>query len=160
MFSMILAMDENKLIGNSKTKNGLPWHYKEDLEFYKQKTINKKNVMGSKTHEQIGRALPNRTTYVMSKDKTKKYEGVKVINSLDEILNMEKENPDEEIMIIGGTKIFELFMPYINKIYLTKINKKYEGDAYYNSFTTEGYEKVEEIAGENEDLTFQTWVRK
>ncbi len=157
MLSMILAMDKNKLVGNTKSNNGLPWHYKEDLDFYKKMTINKKNIMGRKTYDQIGRALPGRSTYVISKNKELKYEDASVINDFNEVLQMNEQNPNEEIMIIGGVEIFELFKPYTNRIYLTIINKAYEGDAYYDNFNTNGYKLTKEIQGDTKELLFQTW---
>ncbi|MFV0288806.1 MAG: dihydrofolate reductase [Mycoplasmatales bacterium] len=159
MISMILAMDKQKLIGNTKSSNGLPWHYQEDLEFYKQKTVYKKNIMGRKTYEQIGRALPNRETYVLTKNTTLTYSDATMINDIHDILKINQQNPQEEIMIIGGVEIFELFKPYVDIIYLTLVDKAYTGDVYYSNFTTDNFTLKEEIPGQNKELLFQRWEK-
>ncbi len=159
MLSMILAMDKNKLIGDTKSKNGLPWHYQEDLDFYKKMTINKKNIMGRKTYEQIGRALPNRDTYVLSKNEELKYGDATVINDINDVLKMKENNIDEEIMIIGGVEIFELFKPHIDVIYLTLVEAGHTGDIYYKEFSTSGFVLREEIQGQTKELLFQTWEK-
>lgn len=157
MLSIIVAMDKNKLIGNTKSKNGLPWHYDEDLQFYKKMTVSKKNIMGRKTYEQIGKALPNRETFVLSKNKKLKYNDAMVVNDIQDILQLEQKNPNEEIMIIGGVEIFELFKPYINTIYLTLVNKEYQGDVYYEQFNTDNFKLIEEKQGLTQELLFQCW---
>ncbi len=159
MLSMILAMDSNKLVGKKGTKNGLPWHYKEDLQFYKKMTINKKNIMGRETYDSIGFPLPNRDTYVLSRNSNLKYEGVTIV-SLEDVLKLNKDNQEEEIMVTGGVQVFELLKDYVDIIYLTCIKKKYEGDVYYDSFNTDGFKLKEEKKGDNKDLLFQTWVRQ
>ncbi len=159
MLSMILAMDVNKLVGKNDTKNGLPWHYKEDLQFYKKMTVNKKNIMGRETFDSIGFALPNRDTYVMSRNKELKYENVTMID-LEGVLKLNKENLEEEIMVVGGVQVFELLNKYIDTIYLTLVQKEYEGDVYYNTFSTKGFKLIKEKSGDDKDLLFQTWVRE
>lgn len=155
MISMILAMGNDKLVGKSDTKNGLPWHYKEDLAYYKKMTINKKNIMGRVTYQAIGFPLPNRDTYVLTNDIDLKIEGVTVINDYKKAL----EFKDEEVMIIGGVKIFELYFPHVDRIYLTKINKDYTGDCYYESFNLEnfGLTSTEKIL--DGEVEFQVWDR-
>ncbi len=159
MLSMILAMDINKLVGKKDTKNGLPWHYKEDLQFYKKKTINKKNIMGRETFDSIGFALPNRDTYVMSRNKELNYENVTMID-LEGVLKLNRANSGEEIMVVGGVQVFELLKEHVDTIYLTLIQKEYEGDVYYNTFNTEGFNLLKEESGEDKELLFQTWVRE
>ncbi len=159
MLSMILAMDVNKLVGKNGTKNGLPWHYKEDLQFYKNMTMNKKNIMGRETFDSIGFALPNRDTYVMTRNKKLNYDGVTMLD-LEGVLKLNKENLDEEIMVVGGVQVFELLKEYVDTIYLTTIKKEYDGDVYYDSFNTNDFVLNEEKKGDNEDLLFQTWKRK
>lgn len=159
MLSMILAMDKNNLVGKTGTKSGLPWYYKEDLQFYKKMTTNKKNIMGRETFDSIGFALPNRETYVLSRNKSLNYVDANVID-LKEADRIIKENPKEEIMLVGGVQVFELLKDKVDKIYLTFINKEYEGDVFYKEFDTEGFELIETIQGENKELEFQTWIRK
>ncbi len=159
MLSIILAMDKNKLVGKKESKNGLPWHYKEDLQFYKKKTINKKNIMGRETYDSIGFPLPNRETYVLTRNSKLNYEGV-TMTTLEDVLSLNEKNKEEEIMVTGGVQIFELLKEYVDVIYLTLIQKEYEGDVYYDSFNTEGFKLKEEKKGNDKDLLFQTWVRE
>lgn len=157
MFSMIVAMDKNNLIGDSTSKYGLPWHYSEDMAFYKEKTINKINVMGSTTYELIGHPLPNRETYILTRQKDYYQEGCKILHSVDEVLNLKS---DEEIMIIGGVQVFESMFEYIDRIYLTKINNSYTGDCYYNTLDLTKYEKVSSKQGQDPELLFEVYEKR
>ncbi|MGL5020460.1 MAG: dihydrofolate reductase [Mycoplasmatales bacterium] len=157
MLAMILAMDNNNLVGSKTSKNGIPWDYPEDMAFYKKMTIGKKNIMGRVTYDQIGFPLPKRETYVMTRDKKLTIQGAHVINSVDEVISL--NNNDEEIMVTGGVDIFELLKEYIDIIYLTKINCSAVGDVYYKNFTTDGYKLVDSHKGTNEDLTFEKWEK-
>jgi len=154
---MILAMDNNMLVGSSNSHNGIPWDYPEDMAFYKKMTINKKNIMGRITYDQIGRPLPNRETFVMTRDKNLAIDGVTVVHSVEEVLAL--NTSDEEIMITGGVDIFRLFFDKIDIIYLTKVDIESTGNTYYKEFSTDGFKLVDEYTGENPELLFQKWVR-
>ena len=156
MISLILAIGKNKLVGNTKTSNGLPWHYPEDLAFYKAKTTGKINVMGKTTYDMIGYALPNRTTIVLSRDQELVLNDAEVVNDPQIIIDRYLDCEDE-IMICGGVAIFKLFIDYADKIYLTLVNQDYEGDKYYDLDVTNF--KVEDKL-ESGDLVFYTLIRK
>lgn len=126
MFSMILAMDENNLIGN---QNGLPWKLPEDLAHFKRMTSYKINVMGKKTYDSIGRPLPNRTNVVITTDKNFKAEGVIVFHNLEDFKDWAKEQ-EEEIIIIGGANLIKQLYNEISTLYLTHIYETFEGDCY------------------------------
>ncbi len=127
MISVILATDKNSLIGKN---NLLPWHYKEDLAFFKKVTLNKIVVMGRKTFESIlttnKKPLSERTNVVCSKEEYS-YPGVIVINDLFRYL---EENKEKDIFIIGGKSIYEITLPICDYLYVTHINKEHEGDQY------------------------------
>lgn len=156
MISLILAKASNDVVGDTTKPYGLPWHYPEDLAYYKENTINKINVMGHTTYKQIGKALPNRITYVLSRDNNLTLDDAKVINSIDEVIALDKE--DIEIMICGGVKIFDQTINYANKIYLTRINKEYSGDVSINLDLT-NFKLVSQTQGENQDLVFEIYER-
>lgn len=157
MLSMIVAMDNNNLIGDSSAKNGLPWHYSEDLAFYKEKTVNKVNVMGRTTYELIGRPLPNRETYILTHNHDYKQAGCTVVNNIEEVLQIKSDN---EIMIIGGVKVFEALFEHIERIYLTRINKSFTGDCYYDTLDLTKYEKVSSKQGQDPELLFEVYEKR
>lgn len=157
MLSMIVAISKNGVIGDSNTTNGLPWHYPDDLAYYKQKCINKINIMGYKTYKQIGHALPNRLTIVLSRNKDLELDDAIVINDVNKLINIIKDI-DQEIMICGGKEIFDLFYPYIDKVYLTRIDKEYNGNVYYQPDLT-NFSITDRITGHQKELVFETYAR-
>lgn len=158
MLSMILAIGKNGVVGNSHTNKGLPWYYPEDLEFYKNKTTNKINVIGKTTYDMIGKALPNRTTIVLSRNQDLTLPDAKVINDYHTIINDYKAS-EEEVMICGGVEIFELFLNDVDKIYLTLVTKDYEGDKFYHP-NLANFIVSEQHQGQDPDLVFYTLTHK
>ena len=127
--SLIAAFAEERVIG----KNGkIPWTLKEDLKHFRNKTEGCSVVMGRKTYESIGRPLPNRLNIVMTRN-PKKLEGVKEVGNTKEALKIASSYSDE-VFIIGGEKIYEEFLPLATKMYLTKIDIKVNGDAFFPSW--------------------------
>jgi dihydrofolate reductase len=101
-FSLIVAMDENRLIGSN---NGLPWHLPADLAFFKRTTMGKPIVMGRKTFESIGRPLPGRRNIVVTRDPDFSAAGCDIANSIDAALDLCAD--DEEVMLIGGASLYQ-----------------------------------------------------
>lgn len=127
MINLIVATDRNGCIGN---KGNIPWHIPNDLKYFKNITTNSTVIMGRKTYESIGKALPNRVNIVLSKKKVL-HGDVIPVSSPDEALL--KSPLDREIFIIGGSEIYKLFLSskLIDRIYLTVIDGQFEGDAYF-----------------------------
>ena len=125
--TLVAAIASNNVIGK---KNSLPWNIPEDLKRFKQLTSGHTILMGRKTFDSIGRPLPNRQNIVMTKDENFEKEGIKVINDFDEALELIKES-NEDIFVIGGSKIYELFEPVANSLAITRILKDFEGDAFF-----------------------------
>jgi len=154
MISMIFAMDPTGLIGKN---NDLPWNYPEDLQYFKYITLNKTVLMGVTTFESIvsrlNKPLPNRKSIVASLTEFS-YPGVQVISDLEAFL---KEKHDEEIFVIGGKTIYEIALPYADKLYITHIKKVYEGDTYLDIDLSD-FTLVK--SDDNEDLTFAVYERK
>jgi dihydrofolate reductase len=125
--TLVAAIASNNVIGK---ENSLPWNIPEDLKRFKQMTSGHTILMGRKTFDSIGRPLPNRQNIVMTKDENFEKEGIKVINDFDEALELIKES-NEDIFIIGGSKIYELFEPVANSLAITRILKDFEGDAFF-----------------------------
>ena len=125
--TLVAAIASNNVIGK---ENSLPWNIPEDLKRFKQMTSGNTILMGRKTFDSIGRPLPNRQNIVMTKDENFEREGIKVINGLDEALELIKKS-NEDVFVIGGSKIYELFEPVANSLAITRILKDSEGDAFF-----------------------------
>ena len=123
---MIAAMANNRVIGKD---NDMPWHMPADLKHFKAVTMGKPVVMGRKTFESIGRPLPGRTNVVVTRNSEWQAEGVEVVSSTDEALNVLKDV--DEVMIIGGGKIYEQMLPLATTLYLTFIELEVEGDTQF-----------------------------
>lgn len=152
MLSAIGAVSSNDMIGRD---NKLLWHISEDLKRFKKITEGSTIIMGRKTFESLPKVLPNRVHIVLTKDKNYKVhdERVKVVYSIDS-LNSFIEG-DEEAFVIGGGEIYSLFMPYINKIYLTRIHKEYEGDTKFPEIDMKIWSEVEKTKKCDENLTYE-----
>ncbi len=122
-------MDRNRLIGN---QNQLPWHLPADLAHFKQVTMGKPVIMGRNTYESIGRPLPGRTNIVLTRSADFQAQGVLTANTLERALEMVAG--EAEVMIIGGSSIYELVLPRADRLYMTYIENAYEGDAWFPEF--------------------------
>lgn len=159
IISIITAMDENRLIGKD---NGLPWKLPADLQFFKKVTMAKPIIMGRKTFESIGRPLPGRKNIIITRDKQFDAEGCDVVFSLDEAIESVKHV--DEVMVIGGANIYQQFIPLADRLYLTKVSGKFEGDAWFPELDFSEWQQLEKedhAADEkNEcDYSFQVFDR-
>ncbi len=157
MISLIVAIGVDNIIGMD---NDLPWNYPEDLKYFKKVTKGKTVIMGLNTFysitSRIGHPLPNRKNIVATLDKNFKYEGVEVVN---DFVSFVKENLDteEEIFVIGGKQIYSLCLDYVQKMYITHVNKYHEGNVYFPTIDYSKFEKVSsQIVG---DLDFAVYER-
>ncbi len=144
--AMIVAMAENGVIG---CDNQLPWHLPEDLRYFKATTMSKPIIMGRKTFDSIGRALPGRTNIVVSTQAELSLpEGVRLANTIEEASAIAKEvclrDGVDEIMVIGGEKIYQLFMPQAQRLYLTKVFAEVDGDACFSGFNENEWKLLKE----------------
>ena len=126
--SIIVATAENNVIG---TKNKLPWYLSADLKHFKATTLKHHIVFGQNTFESIGRVLPDRTTIILSNDPNYKQEGCIVVRSPEEVIEVAKKAGESELFICGGGMVYKTFLPLTDKIYLTKVNAKIEGDVFF-----------------------------
>ncbi|RXJ01807.1 dihydrofolate reductase [Anaerobacillus alkaliphilus] len=125
MISLIVAAGENNVIGSD---NVMPWHLPADLAYFKKTTTGHAVVMGRKTFESIGKPLPNRKNIILTRDQQFEVEGCDVIHSVEEVFDFEK---GQELFIIGGAEVYRQLLPHANKVYLTRIHKSFEGDAFF-----------------------------
>ena len=152
MLSIIVAIANKNVIGKDNT---LIWHLPEDLKRFKQITSGKTIIMGRRTFESLGRVLPNRKHIVLCNDMQMNVdnENVEVVNDI-KCLN-KYINSSEENFIIGGATIYKLLMPYANKMYITKINQDFEGDAFFPEIKEEEWEIINTEKGlKNEENPF------
>jgi dihydrofolate reductase len=127
MISLVVAVGKNYVIGKD---NKLIWHLPADLKFFKQVTMGHHMIMGRKTFDSIGKALPGRTSVVITRNKEANFpEGVLVANSLEEAIKLCGNDP--EICIIGGAQIFNESMKIADRIYLTMIHEEFDGDVFF-----------------------------
>ena len=117
-------MSKNRVIGDSNT---LIWHLPEDLKRFRQLTTGNTIVMGRKTYESIGKPLPNRRSIIITRDTDYSVEGCEVVNSLEEALLLS----NSDCFIIGGGEIYRQSIDIADRIYLTLINKEFEGDTSF-----------------------------
>ncbi len=138
--SIIAAMDRNHLIGN---KNQLPWHLPADFAYFKNVTMGKPIIMGRKTFESIGKPLPGRINIVLSRNPELQFEGVICVNNFSDAV---AAVPDvAEVMIIGGSTIYEMLLPQINRMYLTYVDAAFKGDAWFPKFNESQWLEKESV---------------
>ena len=131
MISLIVAMDRNRLIGRG---NALPWDLPADLQHFKATTMAKPVIMGRKTYESIGRPLPGRHNIVISRNAAFAAPGCTVVASLEAALTA--AGAVAEIMIIGGAQLYAEALPRARRIYLTRIDADFDGDAWFPALDT------------------------
>jgi dihydrofolate reductase len=131
LISIITAVSENGVIGKD---NHLPWSFPEDLKYFRETTRGHVVIMGRKTYESMGQALPNRVNIVISRDKNYTLSDALTTLSLDTAIKLAKEKEKNEVFIIGGASIYAQALPLADKLYITKIKGVYEGDTYFPDY--------------------------
>lgn len=135
MISIIAAIGKNRELGRG---NDLIWHIKEDLKNFKNLTMGKYIVMGKNTYESLPKHLEGRKYIVLSSSLSEIENGL-LFNDFNKLLEFIKD-VDEEVMIIGGSSIYKLFLPFADKLYLTEIDSEEKADVYFPDFNKEDYE--------------------
>lgn len=128
---MIAAMADNRIIG---ADNDMPWHLPADLKHFKATTMGKPVLMGRKTYESIGRALPGRTNIVITSNKSYSLADAIVVNSVEAA--MREAAVFDEVMIIGGGSIYQSMLSQATRLYLTFIDLQVDGDTQFPDYET------------------------
>jgi dihydrofolate reductase len=136
--SIIAAMSSNRVIGRD---NALPWRLKADLRRFKKLTMGHTLVMGRRTFESIGRALPGRSTVVVTRREDFTAPDVRVTHTLEEALGLAVS---EELFVAGGADIYRQTLGRADRLYLTLIDLQCEGDAFFPELDTSGWRLVSE----------------
>ena len=162
MLSLIVAIGKNNVIGKG---NKLIWHLPNDLKRFKKITKGKTIIMGRKTFESLGRILPDRRHVIISKSNEIDFkdERIEIITNIEDIDKYVKDK--NENFVIGGASIYKLLLNKVNKMYITKINEEFDGDAYFPEFDETEWNIIEiekGVCDENNpyDYEYITYVRK
>ena len=144
MLSIVVAKAKNNIIGKD---NKLLWHLSDDLKRFRALTEGHEIIMGRKTFESLGRVLPNRKHIVFSNNPDFKVndENVEVVHSLLQI--QEYIESEEEAFVIGGAMMYNFLMPYVSKMYVTEIEKVFEGDAFFPRIDDKKWKEISREKG-------------
>ena len=156
MISIIAAIGKNNELGKD---NNLIWHIKGDLAHFKELTMHKKIVMGASTYKSLPKKLEGREYIILSKSLSN-IPDAQIYQNFDDLLAY-LNTIDEEVMIIGGARIYKLFLPYAEVLYLTEIEEESNADVYFPEFDKKDFTKTlsEEHVDDNIKYKFVTYVR-
>lgn len=158
MFSIIAAVGKNRELGKN---NQLVFHIKEDMQFFKETTTGHAVLMGLNTFNSIGKPLPGRDNYVLTRNPEDLPKGVFGVPDLDAFI-AENQGPNEEIFVIGGAYVYSEMLPYCDNLYLTEIDAECDADVFFPEFDKSGYNKTIIKRGHSDDLnyTFAKYTKK
>lgn len=157
--SLVVAASTNNVIGRD---GDLPWRISEDLKHFRKITMGLPIIMGRRTFESIGRALPGRRNIVLTTQADFVAEDCVVVNSPAAAL--QAAGDASEVMVIGGGEIYALFLPMAARIHLTRVDANIDGDAYFPALDPEDWRLVQESESPDSDAgeyayRFQTFER-
>lgn len=154
MITLIWCEDKDTGIG---INNSIPWHIKEDLEFFKKTTLNHPIIMGRKTFESIGKPLKNRKNIIITRNKNYKVEdsSVEIYNDVNEIL---KRYNNQDIFVIGGKQIYLLFNNRADKLLVSRLPNSYNCDTFMNDFNYSSF-YISNVQ-EKEEFKIYEYLRK
>ena len=138
--SLIAALDRHAAIGKG---NALPWHLPDDLKRFKQLTLGKPVLMGRKTAESLGRALPGRLNLVLTRSGRVPFEGMQAVDSIDAAVAAASADGAQELCVIGGAEIYALTLPFADALHLTHVETAVEGaDTFFPDFDRDRWHMV------------------
>ncbi len=155
----IVAVEKNWGIG---CNGRLLVHLPKDLEYFKNKTLNKVVIMGRKTFESLPnrKPLPKRINIILTKNKDYKVDGAVVLNTVDQVLDYVKNMLSEDVFVIGGEGIYKIFLPYTDECLVTKIDYNYFADTFFPNLDNDDNWMLTETSEENThfDITYR-WLK-
>ncbi|WP_282777357.1 dihydrofolate reductase [Phaeodactylibacter xiamenensis] len=163
ILSAIVATDKNGVIGKD---DDIPWHLPADLKYFKRRTLNHHIIMGRKTFESIGRPLPKRTNIIVTRNPFFMVSNCLVAGSLQEAIDLARNNGEDEAFIIGGGTIYEQVMPLIDRLYLTEVDTEVEnGEVFFPAVDPAVWSEVSSEAHQPDEknphaYTFKVLERK
>lgn len=136
---IMAARASNNIIGKD---NDLVWHLPADLKFFKQTTKGHTLIMGRKTFESLANPLPHRDSWIVTRNKNYQREGITVFHSLESALQAGEDKGLESVFILGGGEIYRQSMNIADKMIITEVHHKFEGDTYFPEINTEMWKEV------------------
>jgi len=152
--SLIVAHAKNYEIG---LDNQLLWHLSDDLKNFKNHTLNKPIVMGRKTFDSIGRVLPKRTNIILTTQMDLKIEGALVMNSYKEIDSWASENDIQELVYIGGGKVYQDVIGEIDRMYITRVLSEFKADTFFPQYDESEFNKSEYYQHPKDEMNNHPW---
>lgn len=154
MISIIVAIDDNFLIGNG---NELPWYESKDLKYFKNITMGHSLLMGYNTYlsitNRIKKTLPGRVSYVLTYEDKLEYDAI-IVKDVEKLFN---QFNNEELFVIGGKMIYEMLLSKADRLYLTRVKGSHQGDVYFPKID---FTKYQLISSKKEDnLTFEVYEK-
>ncbi len=143
---MIAAIAQNRVIGKD---NKMPWHLPADLHYFKKTTMNCPIIMGRKTYDSIGRPLPGRLNIILSRNESLQIDGCSVVNSLEDAMSVARGA--EEVFIMGGAHLYNKFIGKADRLYLTLIDEKFEGDTFFPDYTQYNWNETQRVTHPADD---------
>lgn len=163
---LVAAIGDNLVIGRD---GQLPWRLRSDMQHFRKVTLNRPVIMGRKTHESIGKSLPERTNIVLTRHLASVAPGTALATSLDAALGFARADAlkrgVDEIMVIGGSDVFAATMPMANRLEITHVHASPEGDAFFPQIDPEVWQEVwreDHFAGPDDDadFTLATYIKR
>jgi dihydrofolate reductase len=151
--TLLVAMGENRVIGQD---GRLPWHLSSDLKRFRALTMGHPIIMGRRTFDSIGRALPGRRTIVLSRDPNLVCEGAWVAASLEEAFRLAADDP--EVFVVGGSGVFEEALPWATHIALTRVHASPEGDVRFPDIDWSQWRRTSITRGEADERNDHAWT--
>jgi dihydrofolate reductase len=148
--SLIVAMDEE---GGIAKDGQIPWHLSADLKRFKALTMSHHIIMGRKTCESIGRALPGRTNIVLTRSKGYNLPGCIVVRSLEEALELAESQGESEVFVIGGGEVYALSLQMANRIYLTRVHAITGCDVFFPKLDVGHWKDVQPVIEIQDDIS-------
>lgn len=139
--AIVVAISENNAIGKN---NQLLWHLPADLKHFKEITTGHTIIMGRKTYDSIGKPLPNRRSIVITRNTALAIEGVDMVTSVNEAIELCKH--DEEAFIIGGAEIYQQALAFTTRIYLTRVHQSYDADAFFPELNPNTWKEINSVS--------------
>ena len=137
-------MDRKRAIGKG---NELPWRLPDDLKRFKALTLGKPILMGRKTADSLGRALPGRMNLVLTRSGRTPFDGMQVVASVEEAIGIARASGGEELCVIGGAEIYALTLPLADRLHLTHVETAVDGaDAFFPSFDADDWQAVARVS--------------
>jgi len=141
--SLIAALDRQGAIGRNNT---LPWHLPDDLRRFKALTLGKPVLMGRKTAQSLGRALPGRQNLVLTGSNQVPFAGMQAVASVEQAFTLARDSYAQELCVIGGAQIYALTLPYAQNLYLTHVDTQVaDADTWFPKWNISAWKITENI---------------